>query len=90
MYPSMLLWTFGVLYVALGFCLPCLSRLYFLFLVWFVREFSVVVDVGGFDVGDFKNDFIVGWFEGNGVPLHCRWYSLTAPVLSALFALLLQ
>ena len=57
-YPSMLHWTFGVLYAAIAFCLPRLSSLlYFLVLFLFVRECVVVggvVCVGGpVRVGDY-------------------------------------
>ena len=69
----MLLWAFGVLYVELAFCLPCLSLSYVLFLFRPVWEFTVVVSVGGVGVGDCQNDSIVGWFDSYGVTLRCCW-----------------
>ena len=42
MNPSMLRWTFGDMYVALVFCLPSLSLLYFFVLFLLIWEFSVV------------------------------------------------
>ena len=60
MYPSILRWTFGVLFAEHTFCLPSLSLLCFLFLFRFVWDFAVVVVVDDDGVGEFQNDSIVG------------------------------
>ena len=72
MFPSVLRQTFGVLYVALAFCLPSLSLLYFFvlfLLVWKLPDVDGVVGVGG--VVDCQIDSIVDWFDGSEVPLYC-------------------
>ena len=71
----MLLWTFGVLYVALVFYLPSLSLFVFLCFVSACLEFPVVDIVGVGGVCDCQNDSIVGWLDGSRVPLHCCWSS---------------
>ena len=60
MHPSMLRWTFGVLYLELAFCISGLSLWYVLFLFWAIWEFTVVVGVGRVGVEDCQNDSIVG------------------------------
>ena len=51
-----------------------------LFLQFLDFDVDVVVGVVG-DVEDCQNDSIVGWFDGNGVPLHC-WRAISASVCS--------
>ena len=84
MYPSMLRWTFGVLYVAIAVRLPRLSLLNFLFLELVVD--CCVGGVGG--VGDCQNDSIVGWFDGSGDPLHCCWACSTCASSSCSISLI--
>ena len=72
MYPSMLRWTFGVLFVGVAFCLPILSLLYFFVLLRLVSEFAIVgLFVGVDGAGDCQNYSTVGWFDGKGVPFRC-------------------
>ena len=53
MFPSMLRWTFEVLYVALVFCLPSLSLLCFFVLFMLVWDFPIVEDaIGAGGVGE--------------------------------------
>ena len=60
MYPSILSWTFGVLYVELVFYFSSVSLLRFLVLFLNAWEFAVVVDEDDIDMGECQNEFIVG------------------------------
>ena len=92
MYPSMLRWTLGVLYVELAdrsLVLVCCISLFCFCLFLFTLEFAIVDGVAGAaGVGYCQNDSIVGYFDGRGVPLAVGLVQIVQ-ALSALFVSLL-